>query len=241
MDGPCLVGRAARRQPSGGPCRERIRLTDAAHRVHEPRKSTPSQTAQLAGFESTDHGLVHAAQLRELALREPESLASTPDEATDAFEAAATASVDGSEVERIPRHSVIMTRTPHLGLIRDRLIAGADDLPIVMRVGCINAATGAEDGEATGAEDGEATGAKDGQATGAAGGQATEDSTATAGEDATATAGEDSTATAAEDATATARATKGRPTFADARVMHPSGITSGTSRPPRTAVAGPRS
>ena len=135
-----LAAASPGREEAPGPGRQRITFSNAAEGVDKPRESAPSKASQLAGFESTDHGLVDVAELRELPLRQAEPLASSPDEAADPGEATDRRDVLGTDFERVPWHGPMMTTLAYreLHVPRSRTVAG-DDLPEAMPLGCIAA------------------------------------------------------------------------------------------------------
>ena len=129
-----------RRQRSGHPGRDGIVVAEAAESSHQLGKARPSETTQPAVLETADHGLIDAAEVLELSLRESKPLASTKDEASDQLEPSSGLRIRAGCVEQVPRHRNMLGGSAYLAISCIRQRSG---VPWLMYVDCITADSGA--------------------------------------------------------------------------------------------------
>lgn len=124
----------------------RIRRAQAAERADERRESGPAQPAEFAILEPADDGLIHAAQLLELALGDPELAAALADELTDASETPERQLVHGGGVEGVPGHDQtvidrdyppVTGRSARPGAQRAARTGAQREVPRLMQLECI--------------------------------------------------------------------------------------------------------
>lgn len=141
--------RRAPRHVSGRPGRQRIRVTDPAEGVDQPRQPTEPQASQAARLKAADDGLVDSGQLRQLSLRESDPLPPTANQSADPSVSARRPGVGVLPIEGSPGHHQIMTTPTHSALTGStarRCLpltgAGLEGVPLSMHVGCITVAVG---------------------------------------------------------------------------------------------------
>jgi hypothetical protein len=93
-----------------------VRFTQAAQSVHEPSEPGPSKAPKASVLESADHGLVDAAQVLELPLRQAEPTPPSQHQLPKQLEAALALRIGVRRVEQRPGHSPTMRGGPYLAL-----------------------------------------------------------------------------------------------------------------------------